>query len=133
MNIVRSIAFLTLFLLASCTPAQGDPAKGERLFKQKTIGFGDAPGCSTCHSILPEEVIVGPSLFGVHVRAQETINLEIYAGEASSIPDYLEESILTPDAFVREGFSPGVMYQGFVDELTEEEILDLVAFLDTLK
>jgi cytochrome c2 len=103
------------------------------MFKQKTIGLGDAPACGTCHSTIPDEVIVGPSLFGVTNRAETTIQSPDYHGEATTVSEYLMESIKSPNAFVREGFTPGVMYQGFAEELSDEQILDLVAFLETLK
>lgn len=129
----RYLLFACVFLIGACTVPEGDPSKGEQLFKQKTIGMGDAPGCQTCHSTVPEEVIVGPSLFGVTNRASETIASSAYHGEATTISEYLMESIKTPNAFVREGFTPGVMYQGFSEELTEEQMLDLIAFLKTLQ
>jgi len=34
---------------------------------------------------------------------------------------------------VSEGFAPGIMYQRFGEDLTEQEINDLVAFMLTLK
>ncbi len=50
-----------------------------------------------------------------------------------SAEEFLRESILNPDAVVTEGFTPGVMYQNYGNDLTEQEIDDLVAFLLTLK
>ena len=50
-----------------------------------------------------------------------------------SAAEFLEQSIVEPDAVITEGFSPGVMYQNYGSELTEQEIADLVAFLETLE
>jgi sulfur-oxidizing protein SoxX len=114
-------------LLAACggkSAAAGDPAAGEALFKQATIDT--APGCSTCHSTQPGEVIVGPSLAGVASRAGERV-------EGETAEQYLHTSILDPNAYVVEGFSPGVMYQDFADVLTDTQVNDLVAYLQTLK
>lgn len=128
------VLFMIWFLFAAgCTSSNGDPVRGEQLFKQKTIGIGAAPSCSTCHSTVPDEVIVGPSLYRVTERAEETIKSSAYHGEATTVSEYLVESIKSPNAFVRDGFTPGVMYQGFAEELTDEQILDLLAFLETLK
>jgi cytochrome c2 len=114
-------------LLAACggkSTAVGDPAAGEALFKQATIDT--APGCSTCHSTQPDQVIVGPSLAGVASRAGERV-------EGETAEQYLRTSILDPNAYVVEGFSPGVMYQDFADVLTDTQVNDLVAYLQTLK
>lgn len=94
------------------------------LFRQAAIR--EAPGCSTCHALEPGKVIVGPSLAGVASRAPER-----QAGKSAA--DYLRESILNPDIYVVEGFPEGVMYQGFPEVLTEDEINNLVAFLLTLE
>jgi len=50
-----------------------------------------------------------------------------------SAEGYLRESIINPDAHVLEGFFPGIMYQEFGEDLSEQEINDLVAFMLTLK
>ena len=109
----------------------GDPKRGEDLFKQPTIG--GAPGCASCHSLEPGQTLVGPSLAGVATRAEEIINSPDYKGKAKTVDEYLRESIVDPNAYVPEGFSPGIMYQNYGKDLTEQQIADLVAFLKTLK
>ncbi len=104
----------------------GDVANGESLYKQPVIGTANAPGCSTCHSLEPGVVVVGPSHDGVGTRAATYV-----AGVSAE--DYLRESIITPNAHIVEGFVEGVMYQNYAAELTETEIDDLVAYLLTLK
>jgi len=118
-------------LLAGCG-AGGDPEAGERLYTSLTIGRADAPGCVTCHSLEPGEIKVGPSHAGVASRAAEVIRQADYAGSATSAEEYLRESILDPNAYVKSGFVPGVMYQGYSQTLTAGELEDLVAFLLTL-
>jgi cytochrome c oxidase subunit 2 len=88
---------------------------GEELFAQTVIG--SQAGCITCHSLDAGVVIVGPSMDGVGNR-----------GEA-----YLKESILNPDAELVEGFPAGTMPQVWGDELTSEQVDQLVAYLLTLK
>jgi hypothetical protein len=86
----------------------GDPADGKLLFNQVSIGA--APGCTTCHSLEPDKVIVGPSLAGVATRAAKRIPGKLAA-------EYLHESIISPNSYVVEGFSTGIMYQHFEDVL----------------
>ena len=53
--------------------------------------------------------------------------------EFASAEEFLEQSIVEPDAEITENFSPGVMYQNYGTDLTDQEIADLVAFLASLK
>ncbi len=115
---------LLLFALAGCSdsPAQPTPtlaplaAKGQQVFKQN---------CGACHALSPDTIVVGPSLAGVAARV---------AGLSPDLDarQYLELSILKPDAYVVQGFSD-VMPRDFGKKLTGEELDALVAFLLTLK
>jgi len=104
----------------------GDAARGEELYKQTTIGAASAPGCITCHSLDAGVTLVGPSHAGIGTAAGTRV-----AG--LSAEEFLEQSITEPDAEVTENFSPGVMYQNYGSDLSEQEIADLIAFLLTLK
>ena len=133
----NSIIFLALLMLllvacgggdadtADSSPA-GDPARGETLYKQPTIGSANAPGCAACHSLEPDLTLVGPSHIGITTRAETAV-----AGKSAE--EYLRESTIDPDAEVTEGFPAGVMYKNYGNDLTEQDIADLVAFLMTLK
>jgi len=115
----------TLMLMAACgseTPIEPTPnldplaAKGKQIFNQN---------CATCHALSPDTIIVGPSLAGIASRA------------GSRLPDtdarqYLELSILKPDAYIVQGFSD-TMPKDLGKKLTGEELDALVAFLLTLK
>lgn len=103
----------------------GDAANGEQLYSQTVIGSNSAPGCITCHSLEPDVVLTGPSHAGLANRAGSY-------KEGMSAEDYLRESIVDPDAHIVEGFTPGVMYQNFGDDLKASEINDLVAYMLTL-
>jgi len=108
------------------TSSVGDAANGERLFNQTVIGAASAPGCITCHSLEPGVVIVGPSHSDIGTRAETAV-------PGMSAEDYLRQSIMEPNAHITEGYTEGVMYQNFGEELTNSQINDLVAFLLTLK
>ena len=120
----RLLCIFTL-LLSACgggppaTPAPAlDPvaARGQQVFNQN---------CAACHALGPDTIIVGPSLAGVAGRAGSRV-------PGSGAQQYLETSILKPDAHVVEGFSD-VMPKDFGKKLTGEELDALVAFLLTLK
>ena len=133
--IITLLLALTL-VLAACGGGSSDTteseesadlvARGEELYKSTTIGPASSPGCVTCHSLEPGVTLVGPSHAGVASRAAN------YTPGVSA-EDYLRESILNPDAHVVEGFAPGVMYQNYANELSDDQVDALVAYLLTLK
>jgi cytochrome c553 len=101
-------------------------ARGEELYKHTTIGAASAPGCITCHSLDEGVSLVGPSHYQVGAGASNII-------PGKSAEEYLKESIVNPDAHITEGFSPGVMYPNYANDLSDQEINDLVAFLNSLQ
>ncbi len=111
--------FVALALVvASCGGGSSDDpaAAGKKLFAESIIGA--QPGCSTCHSLDADTVIVGPSLAGIGTR-----------GDAA----YIRESILDPNVILVEGFPSDTMPPVWGDELTEDQVDQLVAYLLTLK
>ncbi len=106
--------------------AAGSAERGGQLFNQTVIGSRAAPGCMTCHSLEEGVTIVGPSMAGIASRAGEEVS-----GQPAE--EYLHQSIVEPDAHVVEGFPAGVMYQNYNEDLSAQEIDDLVAYLLTLE
>ena len=102
----------------------GDAKAGEALYAQTVIG--SQPGCITCHSIEDGVVIVGPSMAGIAVRGATAV-------DGQTAAEYIEAAILTPDDYLVEGFAAGTMPQVWGDELTDQQVKDLVAYLETLK
>lgn len=80
--------------------------------------------CATCHSLEPDVVIVGPSLAGVATRAASRV-----AGMSAG--EYLRTSILDPGAFVVPGF-PDAMARNLGEVLDDQQIADIIAFLESL-
>lgn len=76
--------------------------------------------CNSCHS-LDGAVLVGPSFQGLGGRAEGR-------SEEESAQQYLAHSILRPHDFLVPGFQP-VMPEIFGQELTPDELADLIAFL----
>ena len=84
-------------------------------------------GCTACHSFDGTQV-VGPSWQGL---AGSQVPL---ADGSSVLADevYLQTSILNPNDQIHEGFQPNVMPVTFGEQLTEEQILEIIAFIQTL-
>ncbi len=102
----------------------GDAGAGKKIFEQTLIGT--QAGCITCHSLEPGVTMVGPSLATIGTDAGSRV-----AG--MSAEEYIRQSILEPDAYIVEGFSAGVMPIALADELTDQQVNDLVVYLLTLK
>jgi hypothetical protein len=96
----------------------GDASAGETTFTAKA--------CVSCHSLQADVTIVGPSQAGVASRAEG--RKPGYSPEL-----YLYESIISPSAYLVEGFQDGLMPKTFRETLSSQELADLIAFLMTLK
>ncbi len=100
--------------MATPTLTAGE-AQGKKVFEQH---------CASCHSTIPDSIIVGPSLAGVGQRADSRI-----VGMAAA--EYIEMSIKKPAAYLVEGY-PDLMPPTISEELSEEEIYAVMAYLMTL-
>ena len=96
---------------------------GEALFNQVTLGGG--PGCMACHSTDTVRITVGPTVAGIGRIASERV-----PGQTAEA--YLRESILNPDAYVVDGYAPGIMYQLYSENLTEAQVDLLVNYMLSL-
>jgi cytochrome c len=47
--------------------------------------------------------------------------------------EYLRTAITDPDAYISDGYQDGIMYRGYAQALTAQQINDLVAYMLTLK
>src|ERR1700720_2377567 len=91
-------------------------AEGERIFKES--------GCSTCH--LADGTGPAPSLIGVYGNT-----VRLTTGQTLTADDaYIRESILSPAAKIVNGYKP--VMPSFQGQLSEEQILDLVAYIRSL-
>jgi cytochrome c553 len=95
--------------------AAGDPKRGEDLFYNSPIA-----ACATCHTAKGKGGDVGPILDGIAVRADKA---------------YIVESLMDPNAKLAKGFENLTISPmpplGLL--LKEQEVADILAFLDTLK
>jgi cytochrome c2 len=118
---------MILFLLAGCgsiaTPPRGDATHGERIFRE---GLNAAPPCVTCHQTAAGATgfSLGPNLASVAERAQTRI-------DGMTADDYLRQSILDPHSYLVPGYR-SIMYPQYAAALSEQDVLDLIAYLRTL-
>lgn len=95
-----------------------DPiARGEQLFVSTGCG-----GCHTIQGISSGEV--GPNLTQI---AQVAATRK----DGVSAEDYIHESIVSPNAFVVEGYQPNIMPQTYGQQFSSGELNDLIAYLLT--
>ena len=87
----------------------GSPAAGETVFA--------SAGCGGCHAFAAADSsgTTGPNL-------DESLD--------GKDAEYVRRAIVEPDADVAEGYSPGVMPKTYEEQLSPEQLDDLVAFLE---
>lgn len=94
-----------------------------------------ALGCSSCHVLSS----VGPlwpaegSTPGLGDRGETRIGQNDYTGSATSSEQYMIEAVVQVNAFVVEGFQPGIMPGNYSERITVQEMADLVAFMLSFK
>jgi mono/diheme cytochrome c family protein len=105
----------------------GDPAHGDELYHGKAASGSGLPlSCAGCH-VNGESA---PNTIGTWTRVQdERLSLSQFAGYTGE--KYLVESIVTPNAFVVDGYNSDVMPQNFGNTLGYQDIADLIAYLET--
>lgn len=99
---------------------EGDAARGKKLFAE---GVGGLPSCETCHTT-DDTRRVGPGLGNIGLVANERVS-------GQSAEQYLLASIVEPDKYVVDDYS-NIMPTGFGEALTEQQLLDLIAYLLSL-
>jgi cytochrome c oxidase subunit 2 len=85
-------------------------------------------GCFGCHSVDGSR-IVGPSWLGV-CGTQESLA----DGRSVTIDEaYLYESIVNPGAKIVQGYPDGVMPVTYGDDLSDDQISDIIDYICSLK
>jgi mono/diheme cytochrome c family protein len=94
--------------VAQPTVPEGDAAAGKAVFT--------SAGCGSCHTLAAAGTSgqVGPNLD------------EVLKGKDEQ---FIYESIVNPDAQIAEGFQAGIMPKTYGEQLDEQQLGDLVAFL----
>jgi hypothetical protein len=107
----------------------GNPDNGETL----TTSLG----CTACHI----QTEVGPAWLGeghptgngVGTRAEERFLSSDYTGMATNTEEYLRESIVRTNDYVIEGYEPGIMVATYSEQITKQDLSDIIAYLLSLK
>lgn len=134
---MRKTVLFTLVILAMVLTACGggggssdgpDAANGEKLYNQATLGSKSAEGCAACHNMDASEgdETDAPFTAGTASRAESRV-------PGLSAEEYIREAIVNPDAYLVEGYEAGSMYQTWGDDISEEDIADIIAYLLTEK
>jgi mono/diheme cytochrome c family protein len=116
------LVMLSLTACSVATPVPPTPTpsplvlQGQKVFTAR---------CATCHALVPDTIIIGPSLYGIATVAETRV-------KGQSADEYILLSILRPGDYIVEGFN-NVMITNFAKELTNEDMNALVAFMMTLK
>jgi mono/diheme cytochrome c family protein len=95
----------------------GDPMRGQQL----TL----ASGCLACHSLRGGQATVGPTWYNLAETASQRVR-------GQSAAEYLYSSIVNPNAYVVQGYSPNVMPQTYGRLLSDSELADIAGYLLTL-
>ncbi len=118
-----------------------EPTKVPANIVEKGKAVYNQYGCQACHAIRGfAEGQVGPELTNLYASAQKTIASPEYkssAGKATTVEQYIRESILNPNAYVvpqcPTGPCPqGVMIQNFEQQISSAELEALIGYLMTL-
>ena len=103
-------------LLAACSGAAEPTAvPTPTRTAQETLGKTVfQQNCASCHSNVADQIVVGPSLFGIALRAASRV-------PGQDAQTYLLTSIMRPNDYVVAGFD-NLMPESFAKSLTGEEI-----------
>jgi cytochrome c oxidase subunit 2 len=85
-------------------------------------------GCTACHNITGEEGGIGPTWKGL-------FDSEVPLADGSSVAaddDYILSSIINPNGQLHAGYPQGVMPQNYGDQLSEEQLADIVEYIKSL-
>ena len=113
--------------------AAADPEAGAAIF-QRMINMPDGAvwSCTQCHSVTPDELrLIGPGLWNVVNRAPTRV-------EGQDALTYIYNSILHPNDFIVPPDASGAPYpenlmpQYYSEVLTQAELAELIAYLETL-
>lgn len=124
----RSVGTDTEAIVAQLAAGEvfGDSYSGQLLYNGLENGLDGSPlGCSGCHNGQ-----TAPAVEGTWTRVtEERLNDPALAGY--DVTQYLVESILHPNAYVVEAYTPDLMPPYYGQRLDLQQLADLVAYLDS--
>lgn len=112
-------------------PATVPLATGEEPLPQLFIRSG-CPSCHTIPGIPGAEGRVGPKLALGSTGPQRLADPK-YRGEATTVREYIQESVLAPSAYVVPGFPDRVMPQWYGQKLSAGAVDKIAAYLEQVR
>ena len=112
-------------------PARVPLATGEEPLPQLFVKSG-CPSCHTIPGIPGAEGRVGPKLALGSTGAQRLADPN-YRGEATTVREYIQESILAPSAYVVPGFPDRVMPRWYGQKLSAGAVDKIAAYLEQVR
>ncbi|HBY08525.1 MAG TPA: cytochrome c oxidase subunit II [Chloroflexi bacterium] len=106
------------WLSAEAAIADDPVARGQKVY--------ESYGCKACHTI-DGSPLVGPSFLGAFGRTVELADGTTVLADA----DYFYNSIINPTSQIVAGFPPA-MPQNFADQLSDQQIKDVIDFIMSL-
>ncbi|MEZ4670227.1 MAG: c-type cytochrome [Anaerolineae bacterium] len=119
-------------VIADLANVTGDATRGSDLYHNVNgakSGLGNVLPCASCH--IQSANGTGPMSDGTFTRVEnERLKEPQFANYTAE--QYLVESILLPNAYTVPGYT-GVMPPNFGEQLTIQDLADILAYLETLK
>lgn len=123
---ILAVAIPMVIIAASATsdPTTGPPPTVDQGLPGEQVALDN--GCMACHTTDGND-LVGPTWLGLAGSERE-----LESGETVIADDaYLESSIVDPSSQVVAGFNP-LMPQTYRDQLSDQDIADLIEFINSL-
>ena len=118
--------------LMGCMEARGnDGSRSDALILARGVEVYREQGCGVCHSLSQAGTggVFGPPHDGVGSRAEARVHDPRYHGKATTVTDYLKESILDPAVYRVPGFEITRFAMPAYTGLSGEDLDALVAML----
>jgi cytochrome c len=115
---IVTLAALLPLALAAPARAEGDPAKGEKVFAR----------CKTCHEVAKEQNKVGPHLVGVMGRKAGSVEGFKYSDAMKNSGIVWDEAALAQYLKDPKGSMPGNK-MAFPGLKKDDELADVIAYL----
>lgn len=112
------VAFITLALASNAAVADGDAAKGEKVFKK----------CKTCHFVDKEKNKVGPHLVGIMGRAAGAVDGFKYSDAMKESGITWDEESIAAYLVDPKGYIKGNK-MAFPGLKKEDQIADVIAYI----